>query len=275
MAGARISALLFVLLSASLLTYAQVENQTAAQPQSPPPAVSPSPPGPADSTQLEVIKSPRPNYPAEAAAKELQGQVWIKLLISETGDVESAEIISGNPILAKAAADAMKKWKFKPFIKNGKAVKVSTKLPFDFALKGHVFDAKPPAATRIAEPPISPSSPTAPGLADASSSSTPAAETGGQPLKLRVSQGVMEGNIVHRVEPVYPPEARRNHIQGTVLLQATIGKDGRIHDVKAISGPPELIEASIGAIQQWRYRPYLLQGNPVQVETTIKIQFHM
>jgi TonB family protein len=275
MTGARVSALLLALLSASLLTYAQVENQTAAQPQSPSPAASPSPPGPADSTQLEVIKAPRPDYPAEAAEKELQGQVWIKLLISETGDVENAEIISGNPILAKAAADAMKKWKFKPFIKNGKAVKVSTKLPFDFALQGHVFEPRPPAGSRMAEPPASPSSPTAPGVADASSS-RPAPETGSEPLmKLRVSQGVMEANILHRVEPAYPPEARRNHIQGTVLLQAIIGRDGRIHDVKAISGPRELIEASMGAIQQWRYRPYLLQGKPVEVETTIKVQFHM
>jgi TonB family protein len=274
MTAARSSALLFLLLSASLLTYAQVENQTAAQPQSPSPAASPSPPGPADSTQLEVIKAPRPDYPAEATEKELQGQVWIKLLISETGDVEGAEIISGNPILAKAATDAMKKWKFKPFIKNGKAVKVSTKLPFDFALQGHVFEPRSPAATRMAEPPASPSSPTAPGAADASS--TPAPETGSEPpQKLRVSQGVMESNILHRVEPAYPPEARRNHIQGNVVLRVIIGRDGRVHDVKAVSGPRELIEASIGAVQQWRYRPYLLQGKPVEVETTIKVQFHM
>lgn len=269
MADPRISIFPVVLLSASLLTHTQVENQIALQPQTPP-AASPSPSSPADSTQLEVIKSPKPDYPAQAAAKELQGQVWIKLLISETGDVETTEIISGDPILAKAAADAMKKWKFKPFIKNGRAVKVSTKVPFDFAFRGRVSDPHPPAAGMAA--PAASLSSAAPAPAGAS---TPASETDGLPLTLRVSQGVMEGNIVHRVEPVYPPEARRNHIQGTVLLQATIGKDGRLHDVKPLSGPPELIEASIGAVQQWRYRPYLLKGNPVEVQTTIKIQFHM
>lgn len=276
MAHARISIFAVSLLSVSLLANAQIENQTTPSQQTPPTA-SPSPSTPADSTRLEVIKSPKPDYPAQAAAQELQGEVWIRLLISENGDVDNTEIISGNPILAKAAADAMKKWKFKPFVKNGKAVKVRTQVPFDFAFKGRVFDKQPQAVAGVSEPPVSPS----PATTAVDSASTPASATEGRPQvlrispKLRVSQGVMEGNIVHRVEPVYPPEARRAHTQGDVILQATIGKDGRVHDVKAISGPPELIEASIGAIQQWRYRPYLLQGNPVEVETTIKVQFHM
>ena len=93
--------------------------------------------------------------------------------------------------------------------------------------------------------------------------------------KLRVSQGVMDGLIVQRVDPVYPPEALRNHIQGIVLLQATIGKDGRVRTAKAVSGPPELFEASISAVEQWQYRPYRLNGEPVEVDTTIKIQFHL
>jgi protein TonB len=81
--------------------------------------------------------------------------------------------------------------------------------------------------------------------------------------------------IVHKVDPVYPPEAKTRHITGDVILQITIGKDGRVHDLRAISGDPLLVEASIGAVQQWRYRPYLLKGEPVDVETTIKVQFRM
>jgi len=85
----------------------------------------------------------------------------------------------------------------------------------------------------------------------------------------------MEGRIVHRVAPVYPLEAKLNRIQGDVLLHATIGKDGRIHDVKGVSGPKELIDAAVGAVEQWRYRPFLVKGEPVEVQTTIKIRFQM
>ena len=81
----------------------------------------------------------------EAAKKSLQGKVRIHLLISETGDVESADIISGDPDLANAALEAMKKWKFKPYIHNGKPVKVNTKMPFDFAFQDKVADAKVPS----------------------------------------------------------------------------------------------------------------------------------
>jgi len=219
-----------------------------------------------------VINAPRPVYPRQAAEKELQGEVWIKLLISETGDVETTETVSGNPILAKAAAEAMIKWKFKPFIKDGKAVKVSTKLPFDFALEGHVSDPRRPPVPDLAAAPVSRTQ-TEAGPPGAMPSPSPGSPTDRPPIKLRVSQGVMDSNIVHRVEPVYPPEARRNHIQGTVLLQATIGRDGRIRNLRLISGPPELTEASVGAIEQWRYRPYTLNGEPVEVDTTIDVIF--
>lgn len=188
----------------------------------------------------------------------------IKLLISETGDVESTEIVSGNPILAKAAADAMKNWKFKPYIKGGRAVKVRATLPFDFAFRNKVTDERSKSAPQPG-----------PAQLSGSDSSNLADEDPNRPKKLRIAQGVMEGHMVHRVEPVYPPDARLRHITGTVILQATIGTDGRIHNLKAISGPTELVEASIGAVEQWRYRPYLLEGKPVEVETTVKIQFHM
>lgn len=275
----RISAITF-LLTTALSVCAQVDNQVPTAQPTPPatPSASPAPTAtpsstPPDSTRLEVVSAPRPVYPREAAEKELQGEVWVKLLISETGEVETTETVSGNPILAKAAAAAMLKWKFKPFIKNGKAVKVSTKMPFDFAVEGHVSDPHRPPAPDLAVAPVSPTK-TEVGSSGATSP-TPTATADRLPMKLRVSEGVMDSNIVHRVEPVYPPEAKRNHIQGTVLLQATIGRDGRIRNLRVISGPPELVEASLGAIEQWRYRPYTLNGEPVEVETTIKVQFRM
>ena len=95
------------------------------------------------------------------------------------------------------------------------------------------------------------------------------------PQKLRVSQGVTDGLKTHDVTPQYPQMARVAHIQGDVLLQATISKAGVIENLRAISGHPILVQAAIEAVKQWKYKPYILNGEPVEVETTIKVQFHM
>jgi len=193
-------------------------------------------------------------YPWEARDKQLQGQVWVKIRVSETGEVESAELISGDPVLAKSAIDAVKKWKFKPFIKNGKPISVSSKLPFNFAFSENIHQEEAPRDE-----------------ADAAPGSPPA--TGEAPKRVRVSQGVSTGLLVYKVQPVYPPEARREGIQGQVVLQAVISKEGRIAGLKLISGPKELAPAAIGAVEQWRYKPYLLMGNPVEVDTEILVNF--
>jgi len=94
-----------------------------------------------------------------------------------------------------------------------------------------------------------------------------------QTKPMRVSVGVTEGMLVHRVTPVYPTLARNAHIQGAVQLHAIIGRDGTIQNLQAISGPPLLIPAALDAVQRWRYRPYLLNNEPVEVETQITVNF--
>jgi periplasmic protein TonB len=96
-----------------------------------------------------------------------------------------------------------------------------------------------------------------------------------KPKKLRVSSGVAEGLKTRNVNPKYPREAIEQGIQGDVILQATIDTKGNLTNVKVAQGDPILAKAAVEAVQQWRYRPYVLNGEPVEVETTIKIQFHM
>ena len=93
------------------------------------------------------------------------------------------------------------------------------------------------------------------------------------PLKLRVSSGVAAGMLVHTVKPQYPPLAVQARIQGTVVLQAVIGKDGTIRELRVVSGHPMLAPAAIEAVKQWRYRPYLLNTEPVEVDTQINVNF--
>ena len=95
------------------------------------------------------------------------------------------------------------------------------------------------------------------------------------PQKLKVSSGVVEGLKLNAPNPTYPQMARIAHIQGDVILQATIGKNGSIENLHAISGHPILIQAALDAVRQWKYKPYVLNGEPVEVETTIRVQFHM
>lgn len=93
------------------------------------------------------------------------------------------------------------------------------------------------------------------------------------PQRVRVSQGVTEGLLLRKVQPNYPPLARSARIQGQVVLQAVIGKDGTIQNLRAISGHPMLTPAAIDAVKQWRYKPYFLNGEPVEVDTQITVNF--
>lgn len=93
------------------------------------------------------------------------------------------------------------------------------------------------------------------------------------PQRVRVSSGVSTGMLVRKVPPTYPPLARQARIQGTVVLQATISKEGSIENLQLISGHPMLAPAAIEAVKQWKYKPYLLNGEPVEVETQVQVNF--
>jgi protein TonB len=93
------------------------------------------------------------------------------------------------------------------------------------------------------------------------------------PQRVRVSQGVTQGLLLRRIQPNYPPLARQARIQGSVLLQAEISKDGSIENLHLISGHPMLAPAAIEAVKQWKYKPYVLNGEPVEVETQITVNF--
>ncbi|HSS97415.1 MAG TPA: energy transducer TonB [Terriglobales bacterium] len=84
---------------------------------------------------------------------------------------------------------------------------------------------------------------------------------------------MMEGSLIHRVEPIYPPIARSTRIQGNVLLAAVIGKDGTVQNLQVVNGHPMLVRAALEAVRQWRYRPYVLNGAPIEVDTQISVNF--
>ena len=92
----------------------------------------------------------------------------------------------------------------------------------------------------------------------------------------RVRQGgiVQPAKLLHRVDPTYPPLAAQAHVSGMVRLHANVGKDGSVREVEALSGHPLLLQSAMNAVKQWRYSPALLNGHPVDVDTTIDVEFH-
>ena len=94
-----------------------------------------------------------------------------------------------------------------------------------------------------------------------------------RPLKL--SEPVVAAQLISRIEPRYPPLARQLRLSGTVVLHAIIGRDGNINGLQVVSGSPYFVQAALEAVRQWRYRPTLLDGEPVEVETTITVIFNL
>jgi len=105
-------------------------------------------------------------------------------------------------------------------------------------------------------------------------SSTPVAVPKVAVSRVRISQGVTQGMVLKRVQPTYPQMAKIARVQGPVVLAAIIGKDGTIQNLHVVStASPLLNQAAIDAVRQWRYRPYILNGEPVEVDTTVTVNF--
>jgi protein TonB len=102
--------------------------------------------------------------------------------------------------------------------------------------------------------------------------SVEAASAPASPAPIRVAQ-VSPGVLIYKVNPQYPPAARSARVQGSVVMRATIGTDGTIQQLRVVSGNPLLVNAAMDAVKKWRYRPYLLDGKPVEGETNITINF--
>jgi len=94
------------------------------------------------------------------------------------------------------------------------------------------------------------------------------------PKVVRISE-VSLGAAISAPKPIYPAIARQAHVQGDVVLAATIGKDGSIQNLRVVSGNGMLVNSALDAVRQWRYRPYMLNNEPVEVETSITVKFNM
>lgn len=193
-----------------------------------------------------LISRVNPEYPPLARQARIQGKVLLKALISKNGDVENLELISGHPMLAPSAMEAVKQWKYRPYLLNGEPVEVETQVQVNFTLS-----EEPVLLTETqgddTHPPL--------------------------PRRVRVSSGFAQTLILTRVNPQYPQDARDQRIQGLVVLKVIIDQEGNVSNVDLISGHPLLVPAAIEAVKQWKYKPYLLNSEPIPVETQVQVSF--
>jgi TonB family protein len=212
----------------------------------------PSPQNPPDSKptefNLEPIETSPATYPPQAVQQKVQGKVTAKFLLSGSGDVEYVDVPKDQPLLDVAAQEAIVKWKFKPVIKDGKPVAVISSATFNFVLGGD-GDAKDVAQT----------------IGTASVF----------PERVQLPKAIAKSAMVHHVPAVYPQGAVAMRVEGAVVLQARIDKDGKIADLQLVSGPRQLVQAAMDAVKQYRYKPYSLMGQPVGVETQVQVDFSL
>jgi TonB family protein len=207
----------------------------------------PSSPEQAAEYRLEAVATPNAVYPPQARVQKIQGEITALLLVSDAGDVRNVRVFKGDPLLVKSVEDAIKKWMFKPVMKGDKAIAVITTAKFRFVLSDDNQETNG----------------VAPELGVARE----------RPQRVRISTGVSAGLLEQKVQPSYPSEARNAGIQGTVVLEGVISKEGKVTELHVVSGPKELAASAVEAVQQWRYRPYLFMGDAVEVATQFQVNF--
>jgi|SRR5579863_8056959 TonB family protein len=212
-----------------------------------------------------IDKKVEPVYPPLARQAHIQGTVILRAQINKTGDVVNLQLVSGHPMLAPAAIDAVKQWKYRPFLLNGEPVDVETDITVNFTLSGKLpAEGAPDDAGAASNGEIRGGV-----IGVASNPGDPVHP----PQRIRVSSGVLQGLVLSKVQPEYPADAKDQRIQGEVRLQVTIDKEGNVANIQLISGHPSLAPAAIDAVKQWKYRPYLLNGNPLEVLSQVVVNF--
>ena len=223
------------------------------------------PSSPASSTTSPIQTS----TPDSASAQKAAGTAKT---ITDTRIAASAENASAHPGRVSSEADASKPSPSAPVVNKAIVAKadaqpivIKSGISKPAAKSATASDAPAPSLAEIAPSSDAGALPNL--MGSQSKAPTPVLQT------LAVSQGVSQGLLLKKVQPTYPANARQARIEGAVQLMATISRDGDISAVKVLSGEPQLAHAAVDAVKQWKYKPYLLNGSPVEIQTQVTVNF--
>ena len=182
------------------------------------------------------------------------GLLSMYISVDREGRVREAyPLNSDNAQLQDAARDQLLQWKLKPLVSKGVSVQVESALSFRFETTLAAKGTEPPAEV-----------------------GTPGSSETIAPAILQVSKGTLQGLREKDFAPVYPAEAKKNRIQGRVVLALTIDKTGTPREIRVVTSPDQsLTDSAIAAVSQWRYRPYQLNGSAIAVQSTVEVNFQL
>lgn len=203
------------------------------------------------------IKDVAPVYPEMARQARIQGMVLIEATIAADGSVVDTKVLRPMPLLESAAVEAIKQWKYEPTLIDGEAVPVLMVVTVNFTLK-----AAAPTSTSALEPPQT-------------TTSTSKSTSDQQKPPVRVGGTVKEPKKIKNVAPVYPEEAKSAGVQGVVILEVLIGKDGAVTNTKVLRSVALLDMAAIEAVEQWKYEPTTIDGEPVELLMVVTVNFSL
>jgi TonB family protein len=260
---------LFCVVSALQLAPARAIEQKSPAAQTP--VVSPAPPeartqspseaprAPRDSkrknapaAQPKPVKTVAAEYPTAARAANVEGTVRLSIAVGKDGTVTDVTSASGHPLLIPAATEAVRKWAYGP---QRAELRLQVEVPF------HLDRSTPAQAPQIANS-------AAP--AEESTSARPTAPASGS---LAPRGSIEPARVIYKKPPEYPMMARQMGANGEVQLAVIVGTDGRVKGIRVLRGHPLLVKAAMDAVQQWIYRPTLLNGAPVQNEVRVTLSF--
>jgi TonB family protein len=240
----------------------------------------------ANVTSAMLVHQVAPAYPPLAKTAHISGTVMLHALIAKDGTIEQLQVVSGPPLLLKSAMDAVQQWEYRPTLVNGDPVRVDTTISVVYTLGEKNPNNAGGSGSPSAAPGSSTDLPPTPTVdlsqdpqKDAAASQTPANASSEpnsstpKPKSIRVGGSVASANLIHQVRPIYPKDAKKQHITGTVMLHVIIAQNGSVKTVEYVNGPPELTSSAMEAVKQWRYKPTLIKGEPLQVDTTISVVF--
>jgi TonB family protein len=201
-----------------------------------------------------AIRTVEPVFPREAIDARVNGAVVCSVVIGKDGKVRDATVISGPEMLRKNYLEAIRQWEYRPYVLNGQPVEVITQITLTIQMGA----PSSPDATAVV----------APGNVEVPPPALPAALPPGH---VRVSSGVMAGQKLSGGMPNFCLIAGQERVNGTVSLHVVVDRTGSVSEAHVISGAAVLRQAATEAVRGWMFKPYPLNGDPVEVETTVTI----
>jgi TonB family protein len=246
-------------------------------------------------------------YPSEALDKGIEGDVLVELTLTPKGVVSDAHVLSGPDELRKATLESVLQWHYAndaPLPSKTEATikfrlpkavpasvwnrmvdgtttvkQIDLRLPdiLKQKLQGHIQlhegDQITPASLNDLLATVRETDEHLNILVDKSGIITVVLDNAGTPQRIRVGGNVQQANLMQKVQPLYPLQAKQDHVQGKVQFTVLIGKDGHVQNVDLVSGEPVLADAAKEAVEKWVYKPTLLNGQPVEVVTQVDVNF--